>query len=87
MAKKGKEALEYRAQAYQPTHKNRRPQMSGLRFIGNQIPAQAHSGHACSTEYQVDASERDSHTGDTRETVDKGNGQADRDIQRCTPMW
>ena len=87
MAKKGKEALEYRAQAYRPTHKNRGPHMSALRFMGNQIPAQAQSGHARSTEYQVDAGGRDSHTGGTRETVDEGNGQADRDIQRCTPMW
>lgn len=98
VAKKGKEALEYRAQAYRPTHETLPAHMSRMRFIGNQIPvqvawpsththtaAQAQEGnHARFTKHELDAGGRNLHTGGTRETLG-GNGHADTDIRRYTP--
>lgn len=97
VAKKGKEALEYRPQAYRPTHENIPAHMSRMRFGGNQKPAhsgwpsahtqtnaQAQSGYPGFSETEVDAGGRNLHTGGTRETLGR-NGLANRDVPR--PAW
>lgn len=99
VAKKGKEALEYRAQAYRTTREIPPTQMSRLRFGGGQIvqntaaiPHHAHtaareqSSHARSTESEVDDGGRNIITGGTRETL-VGKRPADRNISRYTPAW
>lgn len=98
VAKKGKEALEYRAQAYRLTQETPPTQMSRLRFGGSQIlpilavprtrthtSARDQRGHARSTESEVDDGGRKVVTGGTRETV-IGNRPADKDIPRYMPF-
>lgn len=99
VAKKGKEALEYRAQAYRTTREIPPTQMSRLRFGGGQtmqnpaaIPHHVHtaardqSNHARSTESEVDGGGRNVITGGTRETS-VGKRPADGNISRYTPTW
>lgn len=99
VAKKGKEALEYRAQAYRTTRETPPTQMSRLRFGGGQVvhnpaalshhahaAARDQSNHARSTESEVDDGGRDIVTGGTRETS-VGKRPADRNISRYTPAW
>lgn len=98
VAKKGKEALEYRAQAYRLTQETPPTQMSRLRFGGSQIlqnpvaprtgahtAVRDQSGHTRSTESEVDDG-RKVVTRGTREAV-VGNRPADKDIPRYTPAW
>lgn len=97
VAKKGKEALEYRAQAYRPTCEILPVRMSRMRFGWSQNPAyqvwsyqqtqptaQTQSRHARFSENEVDAGGRNFLTGGTRETLG-GNGHVDRDLPR--PAW
>lgn len=100
VAKKGKEALEYRAQAYRLTHEIPPTQMSRLRFGGSQIvqnptaprthahtAARDQSDNSRSIESEVvDDDKRNVVAGGTRETL-VGNRPADRNIPRYTPAW
>lgn len=99
VAKKGKEALEYRAQAYRTTREIPPTQMSRLRFGGGQAtqnPAapsshtrtatRDQSDHGRSTEPEVDDGGRNVITGGTRETL-VAKRSADRYIPRYTPGW
>lgn len=99
VAKKGKEALEYRAQAYRTTRETPPTQMSRLRFGGSQVqqsPASPRmhartvtrdqSDHSRSTESDADDGGRNVITGGTRETF-VGERPADRGNPRYTPAW
>lgn len=99
VAKKGKEALEYRAQAYRTTRETPPTQMSRLRFGSSQamqsqvpIPHHAHpvaprdqTNHVRSTESEVDDGGRNFCAGGSETSI--GKRPADRNVSRFTPAW
>lgn len=99
VAKKGKEALEYRAQAYRTTRETPPTQMSRLRFGTGQVVqtpasiphhantvARDQSNHVRSTESEVDDGGRNVIAGGGSETS-VGKRPADRNVPRFAPAW